>query len=185
VDDYLRAAMARPTAEHRVAAILPLLSGLSSGELRHLTAGQVDVQGRTIWVSDEDQEGWHVKTADRRRSLPLPAGLEDDVAELLVGRAPEDLLFHQADSGSPGKPRNKTWLRRLVRSVCEAAGVRVVCPHGLRGTYATMLVALQRRELADVGIALGHADAGRTAARHYVGAEPQRPALRVVKGGAR
>ena len=177
---YLKAALALDTSERRVAAALPLLTGIASGELRHLTAGRIDVAGGAIWIDDYDVDGWTVKTATRRRSLPIPAVLECDLRLLTAGRDPDDLVFTQR--GEPNRPRGRTWLRDLVRSVCKAAAVRVVNPHGLRGSFASLLVERERRALADVGLVLGHADEGRTAARNYIGAAERRPELRILDG---
>ena len=34
--------------------------------------------------------------------------------------------------------RELTWLRKGLAKLCKQAGVLVVCPHGLRGTHATL-----------------------------------------------
>ena len=62
--------------------------------------------------------------------------------------------------------------------------VRKVCPHGLRGTHATLLRVLLGRGIGDIADALRHGDEGRTATRHYLGAPERRQALRVILGGA-
>lgn len=52
--------------------------------------------------------------------------------------------------------RGRSWLREQVAAVCVDAGVRVVPPHGLRGTLATALDRVGVR-VSDVAAALGHA----------------------------
>lgn len=185
VQAYARAAMSQTDPERRVATMLPLLVGMSAGELLNLTVGQVDFVGKGIWIADDDQVEWTVKTESRRRSLPLPEDLADDLRELCEGRAPEEPVFRQSGRGGgrAGAPRTRTWLRDRVVAVCQLAKVRKVCPHGLRGTWSSMLVAEKQRSLADVGSVLGHADAGKTAGRHYVGAAERRRELKVVTGG--
>ena len=186
----VEAAVAAYTAhmKKRVAALLPLLGGLSSGEVLHLQVGDVDLSGSVIWIrADEDAEipsDWDVKSASRCRSVELPDLLRADLEALARGRGPETYLFQQRVRGSVGKagtPRSPGWLRKLVRRVCEDAGVRVVPPHGLRDTHASVMRALLGRSPAQIGEALGHGDHGRTAERHYIGAPRQAPTLRLVR----
>ena len=80
------------------------------------------------------------------------------------------------------EPRTATWLRKLVRRVCKAAQVKVVCPHGLRATHASLRATVADQAVATIGDALGHADHGKTAAAHYVGAAATVPVLRVMAG---
>ena len=68
----------------------------------------------------------------------------------------------------------------------------MTCPHGLRGTFASVRRVLAERAAASLGEAdilrqigdqLGHGDHGKTAGRHYVGAPARIPALRGLVGG--
>jgi integrase len=157
--------------------------------------GNLDFTGGVIWIRDDesDDDGWEVKTANRRRSIELPPALADDLTELADGREPTAFLFAQTRGEHKGLPRDRTWLRTLVKRTCEKAGVRVTCPHGLRGTFASVRRVLAERDAArmgeidvmrQIGDALGHGDHGKTAAAHYVGAPARVPALRVILGGA-
>ena len=188
VEAYLSHALKCSTAEQRVAAALPLLTGIASGELLHLRCGAVDFGGRVIWVRDDaehkaDSEvDWTVKSPSRRRPVDLPGCLEGDLAVLAAGDQPGRYLFRQ---NGTEVPRGPSWLRELVQEVCKAAGVRVTCPHGLRGTHATVLVELGGRTAAQIGEALGHGnDHGQTAKRHYMGSPERTSSLRVILGGA-
>jgi integrase len=62
------------------------------------------------------------------------------VAGLLVrqvnDRKGEEWLFPSPTS-STGY-REKTWLLKVVKRICRAAGVPVISVHGLRGTWATL-----------------------------------------------
>ena len=65
-----------------------------------------------------------------------------------------------------GKPRSRQVLHRAVRRVCIVPGVPIVCPHSLRGLWATAGVrsgALSHT----VAAALGHGSFKITA-QHYV-----------------
>lgn len=172
-------------AERRCGAALPALTGMASGELLHLGPDRVDFEGGAIWIRGEPGEAWDVKTASRRRIVDLPLELAADLELLCDARKGTRYLFQQLD----GTARTPTWLLKLVRSVCVAAGVRVVSPHGLRGTWASVRTLLSRRPgggsltaQADEEIArdMGHADRGATLRRAYKGVAEQSPALRVV-----
>jgi len=194
---YLDAALARKTAEERMAAALPILTGIASGELRHIQAGAVDFDAGVIHIRSQEAEvgdvGWCVKTSSRTRSVTIPGCLRDDLAALVDGLAPTTFVFRsidertqtgkKADWRRSDKPRTGTWLHQLVRRVCVAAEVRVVCPHGLRATHASLRRTVVDEAVAKIGDALGHADHGKTAARHYVGAPATVPVLRVLAGG--
>ena len=128
-------------------------------------------------------DDWHPKTANRTGEFGIPDVLRSDLEFLCRDRAPGDLVF-VADKG---QPHHRGWLEHLVADVCARANVngqpvRVVCPHGLRGTYATLLRVLASQHVVDIARALRHGDHGQTATRHYIGAPERRVALRVVVG---
>ena len=75
------------------------------------------------------------------------------------------------------------WLRSVVISACRAAGVRVVPPHGLRGTHASLRRTVALQAVAQIGDALGHADHGKTAEKSYAGAQEVGPELLLLKSG--
>ncbi len=176
---YIVAAQALPTPQERVAALLPLLQLMRSGEIRHLRACDVDLSAvpPVIHVRDHEEsatepDGWEVKGHSERRLAISPLVLDD--LTLLVGQAtkPDALLLaaHRPIRGSRGQwsPHKAVWLSALVKSVCAAAGVRIVTTHGLRGTAATIL-AEAGVQLPDIAKHCGHADRGQTAVGHYVG----------------
>jgi integrase len=186
---YLRAAKLWPKAADRVGSALPLLCGLRSGELRHLRVADVDFELQRLWVrddvDDDDDQAWSVKTASSRRIVELPDELVEDIAQLCKYQDPDAYLFRSVSTRN-GRERGgvfeSEWLRRLVGRTCKAAGITIVCAHGLRGTYASILAAHGEASPA-IGRHLGHADGGKTAERHYIGAKTAEPALRVVPGG--
>ncbi len=189
---YLDAALGQAEAEKRVAAALPLLTGVSSGELLHLQAGAVDLAGGVIHVRDAEsdglEDGWSVKTESRLRDLTIPECLKEDLAKLVDGLSPTAYIFRatpvqrgkRKEWRRLDKSRDRGWLQGVVRTVCKKAEVRVVCPHGLRGSHASLRQTVADQAIAQIGDALGHADAGRTAARHYAGARKVVPPLRIA-----
>lgn len=185
---YLAACNRLRGPTERVAAALPLLTGLRSGELRHLRACDIDLDLSRIWVRPHDDDGdqaWNVKTAASKRALCLPAEVRADLVRLLAEHQGPALLFPrpraptEAKSG-PGVARHANWLIKLVGRTCEKAKVRRVCPHGLRDTYATLVAEIGGGSAQDIGRLLGHADNGATARNHYIAAPEQVPALHLV-----
>lgn len=107
-----------------LAAALPLLLGLRASEVVLREVRDLDDRGRVLRVP-------HGKTYGARRSVILPEVIRPLMAKLAEGKRPGDLLFTMTRFG----------LAYHVERVCSAAKVPVVCPHGLRGTHASMAVA--------------------------------------------
>lgn len=179
---YVKAALLLSDRRERVAAVLPAQTGATSGEVRHLRACDVDLVEGCIWLRPD--AGGLKPTEDRARTLPIPETIREDVELLVQGLGLEARLFPREDEDAPGEPHGVHWLLGIVRRVCKQAKVPRVTVHGLRGTFSTMLHERKRRDLADVGLVLGHADGGETARRHYVRGRGQGPVLEVLSGGA-
>lgn len=139
-----------------LSALLALFMGLRSGEIRALRVR--DVSGSVLWVA---AEGGKTKAATRR--LEIPEQLVSALARKTAGRDPMERLF---PSPSVDGMVTKGWVSDWVERVCKAAGVPVVCPHGLRGTHATLAedAGVSSRAVAS---ALGHTSHTVTQ-RHYL-----------------
>lgn len=168
---YLEAAGLLPSPARRVAAQLPLLTGMRSGEVRHLRVGDVDFSAGRLWIrdidDDGDDDGWEVKSASSRRTVGIPNALLEDLRMLCDGQKPDVIMLKSNRGGTDAYERK--WLNRMVKRVCGAAGTKVVCVHGLRDTFTSLMAELGQRSVADIGRMVGHADGGRTAQRHYIG----------------
>lgn len=132
-------------------ALMPLLClglGIRAGEVVKLQARDVDDSGRLLWVEE-------AKTDAGKRVL--------EVADALAV-----CLYHQAKDrvGQLIPDANTGKVRHHVRRMCRAAGVPEVCPHGLRGTHAT-LAAGRGATSALLMAALGHTSIEMTK-RHYL-----------------
>lgn len=186
---YLEASRKVERLDVRVAAALPLLNGMRSGEVRHLLVRNVDFEGGKFRIRDVEEEDndlgvvWDVKTASGRRPADIPEVLVEDLKALCADKSPEEFVF--ASGRKDGGPYSYQWLWRAVKRICAAAGTRVVNPQGLRDTYSTLLVEMAGLDAIDVGRKLGHGDSGQTARKHYIGVPEPRPALRLVEGGQR
>jgi integrase len=189
VGAYLKAAAALDSPKDRVAAVLPLLTGLRSGAVRHLRVADVDFVAGRIWSRDIDEDEdlpveWDVKTAAGRMTVEIPELVLPDLRALCGGGAPNSFVFpSNRNKDMKGGPHDRKWLNRLVHRVCRAAGTKDVCAHGLRDTYTSLMAALGSKSAAEIAKLVGHDDDGQTAKRHYIGVPEHRPALTVLDGG--
>lgn len=143
-----------------LAAVVPLYLGLRPGEVLMRRVRDVDSSGSVLWIDKG-------KSKNARRHLTIKAQpLRQRLARLVAGRSPEEPLFCVDDRKQP--PCLHT-LRRAVLRICEAAEVPKICPHSLRGLWATLSVESGAAESA-VAAALGHGSFDMTA-KHY--AQPE------------
>lgn len=178
-------------SERRVAACLPLLCGLRSGEVLHLRVGDIDLAAATGYIRNAPQtDGWHVKTASSARIFSIPEALRQDLLQLVNGQAADAYLFRERNrSDRLDQPRARSWLNDLVHFVCQqsavgvgssAVPIKVVTAHGLRGTYASLLASMMSVRLGDIASVLGHSDAGQIARQAYIGAPVRTPTLTLL-----
>ena len=145
-----------------LAAVTTLLLGCRASEVIHVKVRDLDCGGTRLWIAAQDGE-YRGKTRNAARNPEVPEVLRPRLLQRTVGQQPEDYLFGVS---AKGRPRSRQALHSAVRRVCLAAGVPVVCPHSLRGLWATAGVrsgALSHT----VAAALGHGSFKITA-QHYV-----------------
>lgn len=148
-----------------------LLMGMRSSEIRGRTVRDLDEGGTALWIP-------HGKTRSARRVLEVPSELQGPLSRLAEGRLPEELLF--------GGPHDRSWLRKHAQTICRAAKVPYVCPHGLRGTFTTVqLKTIGDADLTAAG--LGHSGTkmalGTYAAPGTAEEIAQKRRLQVLDGG--
>ncbi len=145
-----------------LATVTALLLGCRAGEVRHLRVRDLDCGGAKLWVAagDSDYPG---KTRNAARDPDVPEVLRPRLLRLASGRDPDALLFTLSRTGKPGSHQA---FYSAVHRVCRAAEVPVVCPHSLRGLWATAGVRSGALSHA-VAAALGHGSFAVTA-KHYV-----------------
>jgi integrase len=143
--------LAQENDEGAVATAMAFLLGTRASEIVTRTVRHLDGKGTLLEITD-------AKTEAGERTLKLPAALQPLLAKLAKGKQADDRLFGD---------NTRHWVFRSVRRCCEAAGVRVVSPHGLRGTHAKMA-----REVGVSGVllarAMGH-ESETTTTEHYAG----------------
>lgn len=147
---FLSAALAEGSPSG-LACALALLTGARASEVTERTVRDLDDGGRRLWITQ-------AKTAAGVRQLSVPEIVRAGVLELVRGRGPTDRLWGDV---------TRHWLGHHVRRFCEAAGVPVVGPHGLRRTYATLRVGTHHAATEAVARELGQAGPAVTE-RHYV-----------------
>jgi integrase len=120
-------------------------------------ARDVDVTPERVvlWVPDS-------KTDAGKRRLVVP----EPLAGLLAARVKSKLGWLFPSESSDSGHREPTWLRKNIRKLCDDAGVPYVCPHGARGTAAT-LAELAGVAGEAVARQLGHTS-HRITADHYL-----------------
>lgn len=152
-----------------LAAAMALMMGMRASEITGRAVRDLDDGGRVLWID-------RAKTRRGDRHLEVPEVLRGPLLELAGGRAGTEPLFGDVD---------RHWLGYHVRRLCREAKVPEVCPHGLRGTQASISVLAAPVE--HVAAALGQTGPAVTR-RHYLasGAEErgrQRAALKIINGG--
>jgi integrase len=148
----------------RLFVMIPALTGLRIGEVLGATWPAVDLKtgkfGVRFNLADNDKGESLLlqppKTASSRRTISLPAELihELKVWKLKCPKSELDLIFARED----GLPyRRKAASKALDRAITQAGLTKRLTPHGLRHTFASLLLA-DRKEVADVSRLLGHKD---------------------------
>lgn len=160
-------------SDEGLAIALALLTGLRASEITDRAVRDVDDGARVLWID-------RAKTRHGIRRLEIPELMRAGMAALVAGRHGGEPLWRDPD-------RDRDWVYRHCRRLCGVAGVPVVPPHGLRGTWAT----LARAEVPTdaVARALGHGSTAVTE-RHYLDPDADHAAssssvLRLIAGGSR
>ena len=145
-----------------LAAVTALLLGCRAGEVLNLRIRDLDCGGTKLWVAARDSE-YRGKSHNAARDPDVPDVLRPRLLKLTAGQVPDAYLFGLS---ATGKPKSRQVLHATVKRVCIDAGVPVVCPHSLRGLWATAGVRSGALSHA-VAAALGHGSFAVTA-KHYV-----------------
>ena len=145
-----------------LAAVTALLLGCRASEVLQVRVRDLDCGGTRLWIAARDSD-YRGKTTNAARDPDIPEVLRPRLLKLALGQAPDAYLFGLS---STGKPKSRQLLHSNVRRLCMAAEVPVVCPHSLRGVWATAGVRSGALSHA-VAAALGHGSFAVTA-KHYV-----------------
>lgn len=164
----LRAWCLKEVGDEGAAATAVLVSmGLRASELCELRVRDLDDGATVLHV-----RGTKTEAAVRDLGIPYPTKERPDRPDLraLFQRQAERAKRRPSDQAPAVSPRlwgrDRWWVRREVARCCQAAGVPVVPPQGLRGTFASLA---RRAAVAPLAVAdsMGHAGTA-IQDRHYV-----------------
>ena len=140
-------------------------TGLRWGEMAALRVSDAKMLRRRVHVREsvtevEGQLEWSSPKSYEQRMVPFPAFLADELAALMIGKKPDDLIFAAPEGGVL---RVSNWRRRVFakavnRLIMEDARFPVVTPHDLRHTAASLAISAGANVKA-VQTMLGHASA--------------------------
>jgi integrase len=170
-------AMAEDGDQGALGCLLALTLALRNGDVRLRAVRDVDLGGTVLRITNG-------KTPKSNRPRKVPTELRPLLLQLAAGRSPLEPLFKTPAGGF----HTKSWLRCSAKRIAKKAGTPYVCPHGLKGTAAS--VAVEIGETAqNVTQYLSHTKQA-TGERHYMkpGAlqdQQQEVALKVITGGKR
>jgi integrase len=150
-------------AQRRLIVLTLACTGLRFGELAALRAGRVDLMRRRLDVAQSVTEVnglavFGTPKTHQQRSVPVPRFLVDDLAALLAGKGPEDLVFTAPEGGVL---RLMGFRRRVFDRAAKTAGLPGLTPHELRHTAASLAIR-SGANVKDVQRMLGHASAAMT-----------------------
>jgi integrase len=129
----------------------------------HVDRGLIDIRrsmstARVKGEANQEKVRWFdPKTHSGTRQIPIPLELKTAL-KAWKEKCPQsrlDLVF----SNEFGEPLDRTGIGRYVlEPALKQAGIdKAVTPHGLRHTYASIMIAL-KRDTAQISAYLGHAD---------------------------
>ncbi|GAA2387018.1 hypothetical protein GCM10010420_07440 [Streptomyces glaucosporus] len=158
-------ALANAAGDYRLLVLVLGYCGIRWGEATAIKAGRVQLDKRRIRIVQaySDVKGklaaGPVKNHEKR-SVPLPRSFAAELAALVRGKGPNDLLF-TAPNGGPLRYGN--FRSRVFDKAVKAAGLDGlgVTPHKLRHTAATLAIAAGA-DVKVVQLMLGHKDAAMT-----------------------
>jgi integrase len=115
-------------------------AGRRWGELVALRVSRMDLLRRRIHVAEsvtdvvDGRLDWGLPKNHERRWVPVPRFLVNDLAELVAGKANEDLVFTTPHGAVRVRGVRRAWFDRAALLV----GVPGLTPHELRHTAASL-----------------------------------------------
>ena len=138
-----------------------LASGIRQGELRALKWGNIDFDDLIINVEGAVKHGTMVigdtKTKRGRRQIPIDAQTMKKLKELKIASkfsADNDLVFASAN----GTPKVQKMLIKVIKRVCDRAGVDHICWGDMRHFYASDKLSTLGEDWTEVAALMGHSN---------------------------
>jgi integrase len=149
-EDEITKLLTAAKPEERLLLKCFLASGLRSGEMAHLTYGDIDFK-HSVWTV-QPKKGWTTKTKSSQRDVPVLREITEMLRTRMETnhRTKSDLIFFNRD----GKPNNH--MLRIVKRVAKRAKVSGrVDDHKFRSTAITLWLRAGR-SVTDVKAWVGH-----------------------------
>jgi len=161
--DALATECGRTHASYRTMVLLLGYTGLRWGEVRALRVRRLDLLRSRVEISENiphncDESEGSTPKSHKRRVVPFPRFLTADLAFVVAGKKPHDLVFTNL-SGGLLDARN--FRRRVFDPAVSALGLAPFTPHHLRDTAASLAVSAGANVKA-IQRMLGHASAAMT-----------------------
>lgn len=118
-EEQIAALLTHANSSERLLVNALACSGVRSGELQHLTYGDVDFR-YSNWTI-RPKVGWKTKTENAKRDIPIPAWLNAQIAERMkdLKKTNTDTIFFRAS----GKPYEGDGLLRVIKNLGKRAGL--------------------------------------------------------------
>lgn len=176
--DEIKLLLKQSTEPYKTIFLTAVLTGMRRGELLALQWGDVDWNSDTIFIRrsiywythkeiGEKEKRWQFISPKSKRSIraivmspKLKEALE--IHRLSASVSPYDLVFCNKE-GQPLDPDNM--VKREFIPTLSFAGLRKVCFHSLRHSYASLLIA-QSENIKFIQSQLGHASVQTTLDRY-------------------
>ena len=180
---FVQEAFKHPDDPMAMACAAMVFTGLRPGEIMNLQVRDLDADGTILWVERS-------KTEAGKRAVEVAEVFQPFLKSLAQGRKSQDYLFDFLPERSrichDKRKRRTGALLRRTRSLCESAGLPVVCAHSMRGLHSTLAAGFGATGHV-VAKALGHTSFNVTK-RHYVDQDvlettSLRKTLKVLQGG--
>lgn len=163
-----------------------LILGLRAGEVIGRKVRDLDDNATKLWVGEACEDD--LKTEASYRLLEVPELLRPYLTALTEGKAKDAPLFQKwsDDPQAPPAVYDACFVRYWSLRLTRLAGVRQVCAHGLRGSFASIAASqgiasgVVARELGQSGPAVAEGHYIKQEARH---ASRTKHALTVLTGG--
>ncbi len=140
----------RPYAErdcetYRLVVLFLAYTGVRFGEMAALKVGRLDLPRRRAVIAESvtviQGKGfvWSTPKTHKRREVPIPDFLVEQLAPLVDGKAAHDLVFPAVRSGGPIRATH--FRRGHFDAAAKAIGLPGLHPHELRHTAASLAIA--------------------------------------------
>ncbi|GAA4726247.1 hypothetical protein GCM10023350_06220 [Nocardioides endophyticus] len=154
----------RANETYRLVVLFLAYTGVRFGDMAALRVARLDVRRNRAVIAESvtpvQGQGlvWGTPKTHQRREVPIPRFLSAELADHIVGRKPDDLVFAGIRNG---QPLRVSTFRTAFSAAARAIDVPDLSPHKLRHTAASLAIASG----ADVKVVqqmLGHSSATMT-----------------------